>query len=154
MISREAQLTRPTPCWLSCSLLTLILLGGDRYMLLIPNTPTGKGRREGWTTCQGLLNKAGAVPAKVSSSNWAQWETQPFRLAQLNRQTSGCGQNEIKFQRKTNIWYHLSVESKNMIQMNLFTKQTHRHKKQTYGYTKVERGEREIRSLGLTYTHY
>ena len=40
-------------------------------------------------------------------------------------------------QRKTNmIWYHLYVESKKMIQMNLFTKQkyTHRHKKQTYDY--------------------
>ena len=40
-------------------------------------------------------------------------------------------------QRKTNIiWYHLYVESKKMIQMNLFTKQkqTHRHRKQIYGY--------------------
>ena len=39
--------------------------------------------------------------------------------------------------RKTNIiWYHLYVESKKTIQMNLFTKQkqTHRHRKQTYGY--------------------
>ena len=34
--------------------------------------------------------------------------------------------------RKTNIWYHLNVESKKMIQMNLFTKQkwAHRHWKQ------------------------
>ena len=33
-------------------------------------------------------------------------------------------------------WYHLYVESKKMIEMNLFTKQkqTHRHRKQTYGY--------------------
>ena len=40
-------------------------------------------------------------------------------------------------QRKTNIiWYHLYVESKKMIQMNLITKQkqTHRFKKQTCGY--------------------
>ena len=40
-------------------------------------------------------------------------------------------------QRKTNIiCYHLHVESKNRIQMNLFIRQkyTHRHKKQTYGY--------------------
>ena len=39
-------------------------------------------------------------------------------------------------QRKTNIiWYDWFVESKQMIQMNLFTKQkqTHRHRKQTYG---------------------
>ena len=38
---------------------------------------------------------------------------------------------------KTNItWYHLYVESKKMIQKNLFTKQkqTHRLQKQTYGY--------------------
>ena len=30
--------------------------------------------------------------------------------------------SEVK-QRKANIWYHLLVESKQMIQMNLFTKQ-------------------------------
>ena len=38
-------------------------------------------------------------------------------------------------QRKTNI-YHLYVESKEMIHMNLFTKQkqTHRHRRQTYGH--------------------
>ena len=40
-------------------------------------------------------------------------------------------------QTKTNIiWYHLYVDSKKMIQMNLFTKQkqTYRHRKQIYGY--------------------
>ena len=38
-------------------------------------------------------------------------------------------------QTKTNIiWSHLYVESKKMIQMNLFAKQTPRHRKQTYGY--------------------
>ena len=40
-------------------------------------------------------------------------------------------------QTKTNIiWYHLYVESKKMVQMNLFTKQklSHRCRKQTYGY--------------------
>ena len=37
-------------------------------------------------------------------------------------------------QRKTNIWYHLYVESKKMIQMNLFTKHIQRHWKLTYGY--------------------
>ena len=40
-------------------------------------------------------------------------------------------------QKKTNIvLYHLYVQSKKMIQMNLFTKQkqTHRLQKQTYGY--------------------
>ena len=49
-------------------------------------------------------------------------------------------------QTKTNIiWYHLYVESKNMIQMNLFTKQkqTHRHRKQIYGY----QGERLGRGI-------
>ena len=46
-------------------------------------------------------------------------------------------------QRKTNIiWYHLHVESKKMTQMNLFTKrkQTHRHRKQTYGYQRGKGG--------------
>ena len=39
-------------------------------------------------------------------------------------------------QRKTNIWYSLYVESQKMVQMNLFTKQrqSHRCRKQTYGY--------------------
>ena len=52
-------------------------------------------------------------------------------------------------QTKTNIWYHLYMESKNMIQMNLFTKQklTHKHKKQTYGFW---RGKgREKAKLGI-----
>ena len=48
-------------------------------------------------------------------------------------------------QRKTNIWYHLYVESQRMIHINLFIsqKQIHRHRKQTYGSQrrKVE-GER------------
>ena len=41
-----------------------------------------------------------------------------------------------KSDRERQIWYHLYVESKKMIQMNLFTKlkQTHRLRKQTYGY--------------------
>ena len=46
-------------------------------------------------------------------------------------------------QTKTNIiWYHLYVEFKKMIQMNLFTKQkqTHRHRKQTYGYQRGKVG--------------
>ena len=40
------------------------------------------------------------------------------------------------------IWYHLYVESKKMIQMNLFTKQkqTHRPRKQTYGCQRVKLG--------------
>ena len=38
-------------------------------------------------------------------------------------------------QRKTDIiWYPLLMESKKMIQINLFTKQIHRHRKQTYAY--------------------
>ena len=47
-------------------------------------------------------------------------------------------------QTKTNIiWYHLYVEFKKMIQMNLFTKQkqTHRHRKQTYGYQRGKVGQ-------------
>ena len=44
--------------------------------------------------------------------------------------------SEVSQPKKTNIVYHLSVESKKMIQMNLFTKQkqTHKHRKQTYDY--------------------
>ena len=39
--------------------------------------------------------------------------------------------------------YHLYVESKKMIQMNLFTKQkqTGRHRKQIYGYQREKQGE-------------
>ena len=38
--------------------------------------------------------------------------------------------------------YHSYVESKKMIQMNLFTKekQTHKHRKQTYGYQRGRGG--------------
>ena len=46
-------------------------------------------------------------------------------------------------QRETNfIWYHLYVESKKMIQMNLFTKQkqTHKHRKRTYSYQRGKGG--------------
>ena len=41
--------------------------------------------------------------------------------------------------------YHLYLESKNMIQMNLFTKQklTHRLRKQTYGYQREMVGGRD-----------
>ena len=39
--------------------------------------------------------------------------------------------------------------------MNLFKKQTHRHRKQTYGYQRGKGvGEGEIRSLGLAGTKY
>ena len=42
------------------------------------------------------------------------------------------------------ILYHLNMESKKIIQMNLFTKwkQIHRHRKQTYGYQR-RKGNRE-----------
>ena len=44
--------------------------------------------------------------------------------------------SEVIQTKANTIRYHLHVESKKMIQMNLFTKQkyTHRHGKQTYGY--------------------
>ena len=44
-----------------------------------------------------------------------------------------------------------------ILQINLYTKQkqTHRHRKQTYGYLREEgRRERQIRSMGLTDTNY
>ena len=49
------------------------------------------------------------------------------------------------------IEYHLYVESKKMIQMNLLTKQkqTHRHRKQIYGYQR-EKGRGGInQELGI-----
>ena len=49
------------------------------------------------------------------------------------------------------------MESKKKIQMNLFTKQkqTHRHRKQTYGYQRGWQGRGEKnKSLGLMDTHY
>ena len=44
--------------------------------------------------------------------------------------------------KKTNIIYHLPVDSKEMMQMNLFTKQKqiHGHRKETYSY---QRGREE-----------
>ena len=48
-------------------------------------------------------------------------------------------------QTKTNvIWYHLHIESKKIvIQMNFYQKQkqTHRHRKQIYGYQRGKMGE-------------
>ena len=44
--------------------------------------------------------------------------------------------NEISQPKTNTIWYHLHMESKDIIQINLFTKekQTHGQRKQTYGY--------------------
>ena len=56
-------------------------------------------------------------------------------------------------QTETNIiGYHLHMESKKMIEMNLFTKQkqTHRHRKQIYGYQKGKWGrERDKLAFGI-----
>ena len=42
---------------------------------------------------------------------------------------------------KTNIIYRLYVESKKMIQMNLYTqKETHRYREQIYGYQRGKDG--------------
>ena len=54
-----------------------------------------------------------------------------------------------KSDRESDICYHIYVESKKEIQMNLFTKQkqTHRHRKKTYCY---QRGKKEGRDrLGV-----
>jgi len=52
--------------------------------------------------------------------------------------------------------YHSYVESKKMIQMNLFTKekQTHKHRKQTYGYQrgKVRGGINQEFGSNILYT--
>ena len=49
------------------------------------------------------------------------------------------------------MWYHLHEKSKKIIQINSFTgqKQTHRHRKQTYGYQRVKARRRD--KLGLWY---
>ena len=48
------------------------------------------------------------------------------------------------------------MESKQKIQINLFTKQkqTHRHRKEIYGYYRGKWGEGYIRRTGLTDTEY
>ena len=52
-------------------------------------------------------------------------------------------------------WHYLYVESKKIIQMNLFVKQTHRLQKQTYGYqTGKVLGRDELGVWELTYIHY
>ena len=50
----------------------------------------------------------------------------------------------IKSDRKRQIlnWYHLYTESKTSVEMELFTKQTHGHRKQTFGLPKGRGGER------------
>ena len=48
--------------------------------------------------------------------------------------------SEISQTKANIICYHFHVESKKMIQINLFTKQTHRYRKISYGY---QRGKME-----------
>ena len=50
-----------------------------------------------------------------------------------------------KSDRERQIWYRFHMESKKMMQMNLFTKQkqTHRHRKQTYGYQRGKMGGKD-----------
>ena len=45
-------------------------------------------------------------------------------------------------------WYHLHVESKKMIQINLLTKQKQTHREQTYGYQE-ERVDRRDGEFGI-----
>ena len=55
-------------------------------------------------------------------------------------------------QRNTNIkWYHIHVESKKMIQMNLFTRQTHRQKTNLKGKQGGKIKEFEISKYKLLY---
>ena len=54
-----------------------------------------------------------------------------------------------KSDRKTNILYHLYVESKEMIQINLFTKQTHRYRAQIFGYQQGEGLGRDKLGFGI-----
>ena len=51
-----------------------------------------------------------------------------------------------KSNRKTQMWFHVYVESKKMMQMNLFTKHRLTDRKQTYGYL---RGKWERDKLGV-----
>ena len=60
-------------------------------------------------------------------------ETLPFAAMWLDLEIIML--SEIS-QGKTNTVYHFYVESKKRIQMNLYTKQTQRHRKQIYGYQK------------------
>ena len=86
-------------------------------------------------------------------SHWEEWSNA------ICSNIDGPGEYHTKRNkpdRKINIlWYHLYVESKKMIQLNLFTKQkqTHRIREWTYGYHGEYRGEEQNGSLGLTCTH-
>ena len=60
-------------------------------------------------------------------------------------------------QKKTHvICCHLNVESKEMLQVNLFTKQkqVHRYSKQTYGYQRGKAWEEYTENFRLTDTYY
>ena len=62
-------------------------------------------------------------------------EILPFAAAWMN-----LGNIILNKVRERKILYHLYVESKKIIQMNLLTKQTHRHRKQTDGYQRGKGG--------------
>ena len=98
--------------------------------------PGDKGRLE--NSCRGRINGCrGREEASQVASGSLVWVTgvTAMKWDQKHRRKS------VKL-KKTSIWYHLYVESKKIIQMNLFTKQkqTHRQRKQTYGY---QRGKEE-----------
>ena len=61
--------------------------------------------------------------------------------------------SEVRQTEKKYIWSPSYVESKEMVQMNLFTKQSPRCRKQTYGY-QGGKGQGYNGRLGLTYIHY
>ena len=58
-------------------------------------------------------------------------------------------------QRKINaVWYHFYVESKKIIQMNIYANHKKYHKYRKKKPNNYQRGEREIRGMRLSYTNY
>ena len=68
-------------------------------------------------------------------------EIMPFAATWMNLEIIIL--SEISQSKTNTIWYHLYVESKKITQVSFFTqqKQTHRYRKQTYGYQRGKIGE-------------
>ena len=110
-------------------------------------------------SCAYIQRKPRYMHPNVQSSTYLQQprygsnlnEIMPFAATQWTQRLS-C---KVKSERETQIPYDITyIRNLKRIQMNLFTKETHRFGKQTFGYQKVKLvGQGYIRRLGLTYIH-